>query len=255
MCQPTRSVATADPDPDSSPCSACQLRFSNICGLLHRDGPPIGGENEWQVHGAIAARRNLKSRGEQTDRVYVICDGWAFRFAQLPDGRRQVLSILIPGDVVATIRPFDDDVRFSVQALTEVRYCGFDRLALREKLSADPALLDAWAGLFIAERRDNFGLAVDLGCRSAHERIARQLLGLHARLERRGLQAHAAGIPVPQWFIADMTGLTSDHVNRVLSDFRKSGLVGTRKASLKLLDLEGLRRVSGDAVAGKAAAV
>jgi CRP/FNR family transcriptional regulator, anaerobic regulatory protein len=244
--QPTTLFASAGPGRGISPCATCQLRFFNICGLLLRHGSPLDGASKWQVHKTIAARRNIKSQGEHTDWVYVICDGWAFRFAQLPDGRRQVLSILIPGDVVTTIRPFDDDVRFSVQALTDVHYCGFDRLALREKLAENPDLLNAWSHLIIVEQRENFNLAIDLGCRSAHERIARLLVHLQSRLEERGLRALAeAGIPLPQWFIADAVGLTSDHVSRVIVDFRKSDLVETRKALLKVIDLEGLRRLSG----------
>jgi len=251
--QLTTPLADIGLDRDVPPCTTCQVRFFNICGLLLRDPPPSDGASPWQVHKTIAARRNIKSRGERADGVYLICDGWAFRFAQLPDGRRQILSILIPGDVVTTVRPFVDDVAFSVQALTDVHYCGFDRLALRKKISSDPGLLDAWTRLIVAERQESFNLAIDLGCRSAHERIARLLVHLRSRLEERGLRAQAeTGMPLPQWFIADATGLTPDHVSRVIGDFRRSGWVETRKALLKVVDLDGLRRVAGAAALSKA---
>jgi CRP-like cAMP-binding protein len=254
--QSTTLLANVRLDREISPCSTCQIRFFNICALLLRSPSPSDGASQWQDHKRIAARRNIKSRGERADRVYLICDGWAFRFAQLPDGRRQILSIFVPGDVVSTIRPFADDVDFSVQALTDVHYCGFDRLMLREKLSSDPCLLDAWTRLFMAERQESFDLVTDLGCRSAHERIARLLVHLRSRLEERGLSAQAeAGMPLPQWFIADATGLTSDHVSRVIRDFRKSGLVETRKALLKVADPDELQRLSGTVPLKKVQAV
>ena len=132
----------------------------------------------WQDHNKIRAHKNIKSAGERCDRVYVVCDGWAFRFVLLPDGRKQILSILIPGDVITPTRVFNEDVRFSVQALTDMQYCGFASSILRAKLIADLTVLDAWTKLLIAERHHNFGLLIDLGSRTADERIAHLILGL-----------------------------------------------------------------------------
>src|SRR4051794_13963993 len=47
----------------------------------------------------VAARRDLIRRGATPAHVYLICDGWACRYKSLPDGRRQILDFLIPGDL------------------------------------------------------------------------------------------------------------------------------------------------------------
>jgi CRP/FNR family transcriptional regulator, anaerobic regulatory protein len=231
-----------------SPCIQCPVRSSNICVALLRTGPcqEVAGDTrvEWQTHGTIRAHKNIKSVGEQSDRVYVICEGWAFRFVQLPDGRKQILSILIPGDLITPTRLFDDTVRFSVQAITDARYCSYSRSMLRARLTVDFALLDAWAEVLLAERRWNIGLVSDLGARSADERIAHLILGLRTRLERRGMTVGSSiNFPLSQRLIAEATGLTPEHVSRVLGRFRSEGLIETAKGILRILDIAGLQRI------------
>jgi CRP/FNR family transcriptional regulator, anaerobic regulatory protein len=237
-------------DRAASLCADCPIRHFNICGVLL--GKPLPEDDSrrpkpiWQVQKKVPARRNIKNAGEHADRVSIICDGWAFRFVQLPDGRRQILSILIPGDVVTTTRLFDDSVRFSVQALTDVRFCGYARSTLRTQLIADAELLDAWASLFVVERHEHFGLLIDLGSRSADERIAHLILDLTNRLEQRGIVVGPLFIfPLPQKLVAAVTGLTTEHVNRVFGSFRKMGLIETGKGYLKVIDLAGLQGIGG----------
>jgi CRP/FNR family transcriptional regulator, anaerobic regulatory protein len=237
-------------DRAASLCADCPIRDFNICGALLAKPLPEDNSSRpkpiWQVQKKVPSRRNIKNAGEQADRVSVICEGWAFRFVQLPDGRRQILSMLIPGDVVTTTRLFDDSVRFSVQALTDVRVCGYARSTLRAQLIADAELLDAWASLFIAERHEHFGLLIDLGSRSADERIAHLILDLTNRLEQRGIVVGPSFIfPLPQKLIAAVTGLTTEYVNRVFGSFQKIGLIETGRGILKVIDLAGLRRIGG----------
>ena len=55
--------------------------------------------------------------------MLVICDGWAVRFVQLPNGKRQILSVLMPGDLVSPTSMLEGQLAFSIQAVTDVRYC------------------------------------------------------------------------------------------------------------------------------------
>jgi CRP/FNR family transcriptional regulator len=247
--QPGHSTK-ADAIGTSSPCADCRVRQLNICSVLlsAASGEEIlpGKESDWQDHKATRAHKNIKSAGERSDQVYVICDGWAFRFVQLPDSRKQILSILIPGDVITPTRLFDKNVRFSVQALTDLRYCRFASSILRAKLIADLAFLDAWAKLLVAERQHNFGLLIDLGSRTADERIAHLILDLKLRLERRGMMVERSfAFPVSQRLIAAATGLTPEHVSRVMGSFRRAGLIENGKGFLRIVDLPGLQRIGG----------
>jgi CRP-like cAMP-binding protein len=202
--------------------------------------------SDWQDHGEIRAHKNINSAGDRSDRVYVVCEGWAFRFAQLPDGRKQILTFMIPGDVITSTSPFDEHVPFSVQALTNVRYCGFDNSRLKAKLVADTAVLDAWTKLVLAARQHTFGLVINLGCRTADERIAHLILDLKRRLEGRGALVEPRFVfPLSQRVIAAATGLTPEHVSRVMGSFRRAGLIENGNGFLRIIDLPRLQRIGG----------
>ena len=117
---------------------------------------------------------------------------------------------------------------------------------LKEKLIADGAVWDAWANLIVAERQQNFGLLVDLGSRTADERIAHLILEISLRLERKGATIDSSFVlPLSQRLLAAATGLTAEHVSRVMGIFREAGLIETGKGYLRLVDLAGLRRIGG----------
>ena len=50
--------------------------------------------------------------------------------------------------------------------------------------------------------------------------------------------------PLRQHHVADATGLTSVHVSKVLSDFRRCGLIEISDRSLTILDPAGFQRVA-----------
>jgi CRP-like cAMP-binding protein len=89
-------------------------------------------------------------------------------------------------------------------------------------------------------------LAIDLGQRSADERIASLILNLTGRLARRGMM-HGGSVefPLRQHHIADATGLTSVHAGKVLSEFRRAGLIELNDRFLTLTKPDELRRVAG----------
>lgn len=175
----------------------------------------------------------------------MVCDGWAFTFLMLFDGRRQILSFLLPGDIIATTALVRDRLSLSIQALTDLRYCRFSKSELRSLLAAEPKVFDEYASICVAEKEETDQLVTDLGRRTADERIARLMLALMARLDARGLvRDQSFAFPLRQRHIADATGLTPVHVSRVIGSFRNAGLIEITGRSLKILNLAELRRVS-----------
>ena len=104
--------------------------------------------------------------------------------------------------------------------------------------------------VWIEEKDRSDQLIVDLGRRTADERIARLILNLAERLSQRRMtrttetSAVEMEFPLRQHHIADATGLTAVHVNRVMSAVRSAGLIETNERSLTILDLPGLRRAA-----------
>jgi CRP-like cAMP-binding protein len=198
------------PGPWQVPCTTCHSYLSNFCGVLFgRSGQPMAIAGK---HRQIAARQNLYRAGEASEGVLVICDGWAVRFVQLPNGKRQILSVLLPGDLVSPTSMLEGQLAFSIQAVTDVRYCYFPFAEVRAKIRNNPSLFEVWLRLTAAEQRDADKRLVELGQRTAQERIAALIVHVMMRCEQRGeLLNDEFPFPLSQQQIADFTGLTPVH--------------------------------------------
>lgn len=191
----------------------------------------------------VRARQMVLRAGERLVGVPLITEGWAACISRLPDGRRQILSFLLPGDLVSASAVFIERLPYYVEAITSARCSFYDRGTLGRRLSAEPRMFNELVRLLLSEKERVDQLAVDLGRRDAPGRIARLLLHLRQRLEERGLVADGGfDLPLRQQHIADATGLTSVHVNRVFCAFRQDGIVEMRRGRLTVMDMQALRR-------------
>jgi CRP-like cAMP-binding protein len=192
------------------------------------------------------ARRIIWRSQDLHEIVPVICSGWAAAIVMLSNGTRQIVSFLLPGDMISTTLLFEARPYCLIEAITDVRYRAFSRVDLKSKLFGEPELLNKFAKAWVDEKARADQLIVDLGRRTANERIARLILGLFDRLEKRGMvrgESNEFEFPLRQHHIADATGLTPVHVSKVLTEFRRSQLINISERSLTILDLPALRRI------------
>ncbi len=222
-------------------CVACSAREVTFCGKLTDSDRswPLAKNTE-----AARARDVIYHANQPTEHIYVLCEGWAFRFHRLRDGRRHILSFLISGDFISLNGVFTGNSSFSIQALTDVRYCKFERAQVRSLLQQDPQVFDTWAATGASVQRETGRTSVALGRFLAHERIAWLILQLRDRLATRGvINSDAIEFPLRQSHIADATGLTTVHACRVINSFRKAGLFAIEDGILRIFDLAKLRRI------------
>jgi CRP/FNR family transcriptional regulator len=191
----------------------------------------------------IPRRRIICRSQDLIDSVLFVCDGWAASLVTLPNGDRQILSFLLPGDIVSSSLLFRPSPSCLVETITEVTCRSFARTEFMRNATAD---LDALSVLWIGEKEAADRLAIDLGRRTAEERIARLILSLMERLVTRGLaQGATMDFPLRQHHVADAAGLTPVHVSKLLTDFRRRGLIRISDRSLEIVDDAALRRVAG----------
>ena len=233
------------PHADTPPtCGACPAFDNNLCRALTQAilAKPLQGEV--QDHTAMA-RRTIWRQGDTVDRVPVICQGWAAASLALSDGRRQILTFLLPGDLVSAALIFDAASPCAIEAVTDVRYRMFPRPFLKQALCRQSDLLVALSRVWSDETVRADRLAIDLGRCGAAERIASLIINLSERLRARGmLKNETMDFPLRQHHIADAAGLTVVHVGNVLAEFRRAGLLEINDRSLTIIDLAGLRRVA-----------
>jgi CRP-like cAMP-binding protein len=195
----------------------------------------------------VPTRQVIFGEGQVPDRIFTVRKGWAFRFKELSNRRRQIISFVIPGDMIVfdSLLIADYPLPYSVKALTPLLLCSFGIDDIRQFMSGSGPQSRAFAESASRYCARLVRRVVDLGQRSARGRIAQLMLELEGRLSRRGLATnHTFDFPLRQEHIADATGLTGAHVNRVLADMRKQALIDMAPRRLQILDLEGLQQAA-----------
>lgn len=244
-------AASEIPDQEAAPpsrlCAACSARSSGWCSGLLNDRTarlqPAQPTLDSLEH-TVAARRIICRDRDFYEFVPVICSGWAASSATLVDGRKQILAFLLPGDIVSTTLLFEPNSHCVVEAITAVEYRTFPREEIKKLLFKDPRLIRTLSTTWISEKLAADQLAIDLGRRTAHERIARLIESLRQRLEVRGMtRGLTMEFPLRQHHIADATGLTPVHVSKVLSEFRRAGLIEIGDRSITILNPDKLMSI------------
>ena len=226
------------------PCPAFELNLCQAARKAAADSQSAKPVLLRSSENLVPARRLICRERDSLDFVPIICEGWAACAVTLADSRRQILSFVLPGEIVSTGLLFEPKAYWQIEAITDVKYCAFNRTDLKEILFKDLDLFAQFSKIRTEEQSRADQLIVDLGRRAAEERIARLILNLMDRLAMRGMaQGETMDFPLRQHHIADATGLTPVHVNKVLSEFRRGGLIKLSDRSLTILDPVGFRRV------------
>jgi CRP-like cAMP-binding protein len=158
--------------------------------------------------------------------AHLVLEGWLVRSVMLPDGRRQILEFLVPGDLVGPVPRSRETLAQDLSNLTPARVSvlSLDQLGSLRKGRPDIAF-----ALIAAASKGGERLAdqvLRLGRLGAYERTAHLLLELLFRLQRAGLAGETSyPLPVTQEELADALGLSSVHLNRVIRAMTADGLV------------------------------
>ena len=231
----------------ASVCVTCPHRETGFCGTLFRPTSEYTNADRqpgWQYFVTARAGEQIVARNQAYEDVFVLCTGWAFRYFQLSNGRRQILKFLLPGDLFSAVGAFEKSFHFSVKALTGIQVSGFARSEIRARFAAGAGVQTAIADACITDSHDTTELLTALGQRSAEERIAHLLLHLMQRISARNvIREHRYPLPLRQQHIADAVGLTPVHVSRVFSVFRDRYILALSEGYLKVFDLPELERI------------
>ena len=194
----------------------------------------------------VPAKRDIIADGERPEHVHVIVDGWAARYKLLPDGTRQIVAFLIPGDFcdlhVAVLGKMDH----GIVAITKCRVAYIPAAELDSITATDNSLTKAmwWAGL--VDEAVLRSWIVNHGRRDALARIAHLLCELHQRMSLVGLvNENRFSLPLTQDVISDAVGLTAVHTNRTIQTLRGERLIDFERGALTVLDVERLQQVAG----------
>ncbi|MDR6788311.1 CRP-like cAMP-binding protein [Sphingomonas sp. BE138] len=189
---------------------------------------------------AIRSRRDIVTEGREITQALLLLSGWAARVRLLPDGRRQFLSFLLPGDLIGACDHPHAAAVSTVIAMSDVTVCPLPVADAGSPLHVAYAISRAMdEGHLLAQ-------ITRLGRLNAQERISDLLLELYERLTLNGtVSGNGFDLPLTQETLADALGLTSVHVNRMLQQARREGDMQWRVGHVRLSDPAGLARKIG----------
>ena len=177
--------------------------------------------------------------------VYRLRRGWVFCARTTDDGRRQIISIGMPGELVGLGSMLFTRSPDTIACLTRASVEMIDRDRLLEVAlgNADVALRLLFQ--LGQEQRRLHSWVVSLGHCTAEERLAAMLVDTQERLRVFGVGGRAFRLPLTQKEIGDYIGLTDVHVNRVLRRLRNSGSVSLVRGVAKIGDFNALKLIGG----------
>jgi CRP-like cAMP-binding protein len=225
-------------------CYQCALR---ACGLFKPLGPDqlktINDMLETQI--ALKPGAAIVSAGDDCPELYTLYSGWAFRFKTLPDGRRQILNFLLPGDLLGLQAAMFDTAMHGIEALTDVELCVLPRRKVWDLFRDMPEL--AFDVTWLGAREENIvdQNLTSVGRRTAAERIAALIVALYKRVRALGLTTgESFGFPLTQQHIADALGLSLVHTNKTLAKLRRMGMFTQNNGTITLTNPRVLERVA-----------
>lgn len=165
--------------------------------------------------------------------MQLLTDGLVGEVRCLNRGRRQILSLRVPGDLLVL------GEGETLVALTHVRTSDAAPLlaGLSDACPTSQALRRAWVAAGRIEQALLRNQVVRLGRMSACERLGHALLEIHERLGQVGLVTGMTfHLPLTQETLSDLAGLSVVHLNRTLQGLRREGLLGLRRGYVTLMD-------------------
>lgn len=233
------------------PCASCSLREKRLFRRFSKTELDFVSSMK-SDHVTVRAKADIICDGEVGGPIYTLFEGWAARYQRLPGGSRQILDLLLPGDMIGLSSATLGVVKHSVQAITPVSLCVLEGRSLSELFEKQPGLaLGILRARIEEEQRADVRLAM-LGRRTAIQRIGYVMLETYDRLRQRGMVNGGTMCPFPltRRHLADATGLSSMHLTRTLNELRDQKLAVIENGVLIVFDWAKLSEVAAYVPAG-----
>jgi CRP-like cAMP-binding protein len=193
----------------------------------------------------VEPHTDLVCEGDKPEGVFLIMGGIACRQKMRASGRRQIMAYLLPGDLCDLDVALMDRMDHTITTFSACKVARLAPQTVADMLGSHPAVARALRMCTLVDEATLREWLVNVGCRSALERIAHLFCELLVRLQAVGLAGgDSYALPLTQMDLADTTGLSNVHVNRVLQELRRQGLIELRSGRLRILNLPRLRAIA-----------
>ncbi|MBZ9747714.1 Crp/Fnr family transcriptional regulator [Mesorhizobium sp. CO1-1-7] len=176
----------------------------------------------------LIAGSDIIEQGDKPDHVHLLVEGWAGRYKILPNGRRNIMAYLIPGDLCDVNVALLEEMDHSIGALSGCKVALIPIATIRNLMDQNRTLARAlWWGTLVDEAVLREWL-VTVGSRPALQRVGHLICEMLIRTEAVGLaRGNSFDLPLTQQELADTMGMSLVHMNRTLQGLRSRELITT----------------------------
>jgi len=234
-------------------CADCNIRYRAVCSTC--DSDELSKLEDIKYYRTYDPGQPIMFEGDEMHFVASVVTGAATLSRTLPDGRVQMVGLMLPSDFIG--RPCRNTVGFDVTAIQKVTLCCFRRKPFEALVAVTPHIGQRLLEMTLDELDVAREWMMLLGRKTAREKItfllaliARRTADLHMKEVSDGLEFE---MPMSREAMSNYLGLTIETVSRQMTALRKDGLItltGTR--SIKIPDMARLKAETGDEeIAGK----
>ena len=182
---------------------------------------------------ALRPRQDIVRDGDIASQCCVILEGWSCRYKIIGDGKRQIFSFHVAGDIPDLVSLHIPLMDHSLATVTAATVAFIPHEAVRDLTTRFPGMTAMLWRDTLVEAAIFREWLICMGRRSAFDHMAHLFCELYLKQEAVGLaDGHRCPLPITQTDIADATGLSNVHVNRVLQEMRGKGMITLRSGSL-----------------------
>lgn len=190
-----------------------------------------------------------------SESVYTLRKGLIKICKSLPDGRIQIMRVLVPGCLFGIDGFVGENYNHTASALTDCEVCRLPLEELSELRRNNPEIGRAILSRFIKNLRQTEDLLLELGAKKAPEKLATYILKLSECYKANGLKLSSNGanlsskeewhsLPLSRSEIGSLLGLTIETVSRFFSSWKRKGFIKELKGNIQILDAKGLKEVA-----------
>lgn len=206
-------------------CTDCPIRHRAVCARCNTD--ELERLDAIKIYRTYAPGETIAWACEPLEFLASVVAGYASLSRTLPDGRRQMVGLLLPSDFVG--RPGRESSPYDVVAATEVTLCSFRKKAFEKLVEEIPSLERRLLEMTLDELDAAREWMLLLGRKTAREKIASLLVIMSRRNAALKSQVPGDGLqfdlPLTREAMADYLGLTIETVSRQMSALRKEGII------------------------------
>lgn len=230
-----------------SSCADCDIRHRAVCATCNED--ELRQLEDIKYYRTFEAGQTIMFEGDEMQFVASVVKGAARLSRTLPDGRLQMLGLLLPSDFIG--RPGRDRVAYDVEAIQTVTLCCFRRKPFEEMVENTPHIGQRLLTMSLDELDVAREWMMLLGRKTAREKISCLLSLVGRRTAALNLRPVADGLsfemPITREAMGEYLGLTIETVSRQMTALRKDGIIAvTGSRAITVPDLGRLMAETGD---------